>query len=142
MAQRRSFTPHQYAALREVVNRHKKKKTQADLAKALEITQPSLSKLLSGEYRPGVAVARAIADLDGISLEDLIGEFEDSTKAKKKPNLEIAASYHATKYPPWVTAAARDSPLRDMDPDLWPAVFDQIKAALDPLWKRLASKPA
>lgn len=132
MPAQRPFTPSQYVTLREVVVRHKKKKTQADLAKSLELTQPSLSKLLSGEYRPGIPIARHIADLEGLSLEELLPGFVDKKK-KGKPHLEIAASYHEGKWPAWAVAAARESPLDDVGPEEWAPIIEAIRLALAPI---------
>lgn len=131
----RPFSHSQYVTLREVVARHKKKKTQADLAKSLDLTQPSLSKLLSGDYKPGVPIARNIADLEGVSLEELLPGFVDKKK-KGKPHLEVAASYHEGKWPVWAVAAARESPLDDVEPEEWTPIIEAIRAALAPLFSR------
>ena len=50
-------------------------KTQEEFALALGLSQQSVSALLKGTYRPGLVPARAIANLDGKTLEQLVGDF-------------------------------------------------------------------
>ena len=68
-----AFTEAQIRVLRETAKKVRKRfRTQEEFALALGITQPSLSSLLQGKWRPGVTTAKAIAHLEQVSLEDLV----------------------------------------------------------------------
>lgn len=125
---------------------------QEAMALALGISQQSVSALLKpdGKYNPGEKVAAAIANLDGQTLQQLIGDYEselaDDPKAKKRAalqaaigatfeNLEACIRYHAgeKEWSPWTLAAARggffgptDFPARE-----WTEKLDHLEKALE-----------
>jgi ribosome-binding protein aMBF1 (putative translation factor) len=53
--------------------------SQAQLAKKLELDQSTVSRIEGGEFIPSASVARALMDLLGVSLDDVI-EVDDSSK--------------------------------------------------------------
>jgi len=69
-----TFSDEQLETLLAVLRKHRKRfENQTKMALALGVSQPSLSALLLGKWHPGVTTARAIAALDGMTLEDLVG---------------------------------------------------------------------
>jgi DNA-binding XRE family transcriptional regulator len=142
------FTEEQFETLRlaanRVFNRHFKghsPKPQVKMALAIGISQQSVSKLLTGDYRPSLKVATEIAILDGKEdLEDLIGEFAKpnsggSVELGSYANLEICVQFHsATKqWSPWTIAAARHGFFgpTDFAPPEWPDKLDHLEKALE-----------
>lgn len=148
------FTDDQYAAIHTAALRVWRKqfkdqpKAQVKMALALGVSQQSVSKLLKGEYRPGPKVATEIAVLDGKeSLEDLIGDFAESTSAAAAymnfpsghgasfANLDVCIAFHApTKHwSPWTIAAARSGFFGQADfaPAEWGPKLDALEKVLE-----------
>lgn len=132
------------------------KKTQEDMALALGITQQSVSNLLRGTYHPGIKVARAIANLDGKTLKQLIGESylqPDPPKAiaaeaatlsfagAQFPNLTVCLQFHSSskQWSPWTVAAARAGFFgnTDLAPPEWSGKLDYLEKALEKARKAL-----
>lgn len=124
MPKKAPFSLAQYEKLQAVTKRRNKTfKTQKEHALALGITQQSLSNLIGGTYRPGISVAEHIAELEGVDLETLVGDFERPTpeppavgrKGSKVgellyPNLNACVTYHSSNgklWAAWVVAAAQ-----------------------------------
>jgi DNA-binding XRE family transcriptional regulator len=135
-----------HAAAMRVWRKHFKEqpRAQVKMALALGVSQQSVSKLLKGEYRPGVKVATEIAVLDGKeSLEDLIGEFAAPAASRSEPrlgtsgfaNLDVCIQFHAaTKHwSPWTVAAARAGYFghADFAPPEWVGKLDNLERALE-----------
>ncbi len=119
-------------------------KPQVKMALALGISQQSVSKLLKGEYKPGVKVATEIAVLDGKeSLEDLVGEFGEAEAAPAArehglagfANLDVCVQFHsATKHwSAWTIAAARAGYFghSDFAPPEWVGKLDSLERVLE-----------
>jgi DNA-binding XRE family transcriptional regulator len=129
------------------------KKTQEEMALALGITQQSVSNLLRGTYHPGIKVARAIANLDGKTLEQLIGDYAQpegapmqlaeavalgyspATTSQQFPNLTTCLQFHASSkhWSPWTIAAARAGFFGNADfaPPEWSGKLDHLEKALE-----------
>lgn len=136
MPAKQTFTDEQVEILLGVVRRAVKRfKNQTDLAKALHITQPALSAMLSGKWSPGITTAQHIAELDQLNLEDLLPNFKAPPKGQtvEFPNLEKVIGYHEdeTRWGPWTLAAARsgfwDSDASKAD---WITRLDSLDKAL------------
>lgn len=117
-------------------------KTQEDMALALGISQQSVSNLLKGDYRPGFKPARAIANLDGKKLEQLLEGFAlNDTPSSAPPggstflNLDVCLQFYAaTKHwSPWTIAAARAGFFGNADfaPPEWSGKLDLLERALE-----------
>lgn len=125
---------------------------QEAMALALGLSQQTVSALLDpdNKYKPGYRVAAAVANLDGKTLDDLIGEYshedqstEEEPESKAQPlvgpesfaNLTICIHYNsATKHwSPWTVAAARAGffGLSDFPPPEWQSKLDQLEKALE-----------
>jgi transcriptional regulator with XRE-family HTH domain len=143
MAAKNPFSKAQQELLLRTVKKHRTRfKNQEELALALGISQPSLSNMLRGKWAPGVTVARAIAHLDGTTLESLIGEFGEPTQGTRTaaaagagyPNLATCVDfYRATReWPRWVIAAAEAGYFgpTDVAPPEWAARLDELAAKL------------
>ncbi len=147
MAAKRSFTEEQYealiAAVRRALSDKKRYRNQEELALALKITQPSLSALIHRKWRPGVTVARAIANLEGMTLEAMIGPFADDEPAPKSSsdaggpfeNLTVCIRFFSTTrhWSPWTIAAARAGFFGNADfaaPE-WASKLDVLEKALE-----------
>ncbi len=110
MPAKQTFTDEQIEILLGVVRRARKRfKNQTDLAKALHITQPALSAMLSGKWSPGVTTAQHIAELDQLDLTELLPDFKAPSKGVELPSLEKVIGYHEDegRWSPWTLAAAR-----------------------------------
>lgn len=123
---------------------------QEAFALALGISQQSVSKLLKREYRPGVRVASNIANLDGRTLRDLVGDFEeeDPMPTRSPPpgpalpgapsaftNLDVCIQFHASTkhWSPWTIAAARAGFFGNSDfaaPE-WAGKLDHLERAME-----------
>lgn len=133
------------AALRVWKRFKSEKKTQEDMALALGISQQSVSDLLKGNYRPGYKPARAIANLDGKKLEQLLEGFaSEFPLAADLPsqverhtfaNLDVCIQFHsATKHwSPWTIAAARAGYFgaADFPAPEWTGKLDALERVLD-----------
>ena len=120
---------------------------QEAMALALGITQQSVSSLLKGKYKPGLRVARNIANLDGQTLEALIGDFEDEEAPKSSvptlpglasstfKNLDICIQFYASTkhWSPWTIAAARAGffGTSDFAAPEWASKLDALERALE-----------
>lgn len=154
MAGKPVFTDEQKEILHEAGKRvwarmKKEGKTQEDMALAMGVSQQSISNLIKGTYSPGVKPARQLANLDGKTLEQLVGEFgvEDAPTsdpaAGERPangsatfaNLDVCIQFHAaTKHwSPWTIAAARAGyfGLADFAPPEWVNKLDTLEKALE-----------
>ena len=105
---------------------------QEAMALALGISQQTISSLIAPDstYNPGFKVATALANLSGMRLHDLIGEYEvevsDAEEGEQRPaqtaptkpvkhrddtfhNLTVCLEFSATtkQWSPWTVAAAR-----------------------------------
>ncbi len=119
---------------------------QEAMALALGVTQQTISSLVSptGKYNPGMRVASAIANLDGQTLEQLIGEFTDPDAPVLMPtngapsgfaNLDVCIQFHSSTkhWSPWTIAAARSGFFGSSDfaaPE-WVAKLDTLEKALE-----------
>lgn len=149
MSAKSPFNDAEVAKLLAVAHRHLKRfKNQRQMALALGLTQPSLSALLRGQYKPGVSVARAIADLESTTLEELIGcDWAERLRAQRGPNqrelspgdgvypnLSVCLAFHAgaRQWSPWTIAAARAGLMGKTDyaPPEWPERLDLIERTL------------
>lgn len=141
-----------HLAAQRVFRKHFKdqsNKPQVKMALALGISQQSVSKLLSGIYKPSLKVATEIAVLDGKeSLEELIGEYataaashlpptgsSGSFTGDPYPNLGTCVAFYATKqkWNPWTIAAARAGYFGpgDFDAPDWKTKLDVLEKTLD-----------
>lgn len=143
-----TFTEPQIRILREATRKIQKRfRTQEELALALGITQPSLSALLRGKWKPGLTTARAIAHLESTTLEELIGPYagiqgesvSSTAPTQPYPNLEACLRFYSgTKaWAPWTVAAARAGICgeTDLPPPSWPERLDMIEKALERIRK-------
>lgn len=153
MAQKPAFTPEQHevihaAAQRVWKNKFKWMKASPDhpggqeaMALALGVSQQTVSSLLKGKYKPGVKVARAIANLDGQRLEELVGDFAEPDapvvpmNGTSFANLDVCIQFHASTkhWSPWTIAAARSGFFGQSDfaaPE-WAGKLDQLEKALE-----------
>jgi DNA-binding XRE family transcriptional regulator len=124
-------------------------KPQVKMALALGISQQSVSKLLSGIYKPSIKVATEIAILDGKeSLEELVGEYLTAQSSQLPPsgsrdyggpdpypNLGTCVAFFSSKHKwsPWTVAAARAGYFGPGDfeaPD-WKGKLDLLEKTLD-----------
>jgi transcriptional regulator with XRE-family HTH domain len=142
MAKKVVFTPEQIDTLMATVRRAQKDKkrfkNQEALALALDLSQPSLSNMLAGKWNPGLSTARHIANLAGMTLEELIGPVDggpterpsSTSLAGNYPNLEACVRFYAgTKsWAPWTVAAARAGFFgeADLQPPAWADRLDAL----------------
>ena len=123
---------------------------QEAMALALGITQQSVSALMTGRYKPGVKVARGIANLEGHTLEQLVGDFADpepapTAGATGHPNtfrgLETCVEFHASTrhWSPWTLASARAGifGLVDFPAPEWTPKLDALEKVLEKARKTL-----
>lgn len=144
------FTPVQLKILIDTVRRAERRfksegLTQEELAKALDLTQPSVSRLKNGAWRPGLTTARYIAQLEGKTLEDLVGPVRLDVDAIETAqttmltgrfqNLEAAIRYHQdeSRWSPWTLASARAGFFGDKDfaPADWTEKLDELEKGLN-----------
>lgn len=144
------FTEIQLKILIDTVRRAQRKfkaqgLTQEELAKALDLTQPSVSRLLSGAWKPGLTTARYIAQLEGKSLEDLIGPVKldheeigptsGALAMGRFANLEACVRYHQDekRWSPWTLASARAGFFGEDDfaPSAWTNKLDELERSLN-----------
>lgn len=136
------FSDRQVAILIMTIKKHRKEfKNQSDLAKALELTQPALSNLLAGKWKPGMSTALAVAELDGQDLEDLIGPIHgDAPSSTSLPseesfhNVDVCVKFFGGRktWSPWTIAAAKAGVYGDTDfpsPE-WEPKLDKLEKAL------------
>ena len=148
MGAKRVFTEEQYetlnAAVRRALANKKRFPNQEALALALNLTQPSLSALKHRKWKPGVTTARAIANLEGMTLEDMIGPFADEPAPAASntngvggelPGLTRCLEFYAGSkhWSTWTVAAARAGffGLSDFAPPQWEAKLDYLEKALE-----------
>ncbi|HET9045117.1 MAG TPA: hypothetical protein VFN70_18305 [Burkholderiales bacterium] len=178
MPKPRDFTPAQAQVIRatalkiwhekfEWMKATKKTKTsparlggQEAMALALGVSQQTVSSLLDlkgagNNYTPGYTVATAVANLDGKTLDDLIGQYShpdaaddddapESATAKRATsggsgstfaNLDVCISFHAAtkQWSPWTIAAARAGyfGLADFAPPEWVGKLDALEKTLE-----------
>ena len=148
MAAKRAFNDEQYdtliAAVRRALANKKRYPNQEALALALNLTQPSLSAMINGKWRPGVTTARAIANLEGMTLEDMIGPYADDPAPVVRPNgampggftnLTKCVEFYAgsKQWSPWTIAAAQAGYFgtTDFTPPQWEGKLDQLERALE-----------
>ena len=152
MAGKSIFTDEQRDILRSTARRiwhekfKKEGKTQEQFGLALGLTQQSISGVIRGEYTPGLKAARALAVLDGTTLEQLIGEVGTPEPAAPHAsagnlspspfkNLDVCIDFHATSkhWSPWTVAAARAGFFGNSDfaPPEWAGKLDLLERALD-----------
>lgn len=154
MAGKSIFNDEQRAILRSTARRiwqeHFKKqgKTQEEFALALGISQQSASGLIRGEYNPGLKPAKALANLEGTTLEQLIGEYAETTPTPHAvsiaaaqaglatfKNLDVCIDFHASSkhWSPWTIAAARAGFFGQSDfaPPEWAGKLDALERSLE-----------
>jgi transcriptional regulator with XRE-family HTH domain len=153
MAGKPVFTDEQKEILHEAGKRvwarmKKEGKTQEDMALAMGVAQQSISNMIKGTYSPGLKPARQLANLDGKTLEQLVGEFgveDPATESGPRAataksgdsfaNLDVCIQFHAaTKHwSPWTIAAARAGffGLADFAPPEWVGKLDALEKALE-----------
>lgn len=135
---KKPFTDEQLDILLAVVRKHQKRfKNQTELALALGVTQPSISSLLLGKWKPGLTTARAIAELDGMALEELIGPVGNSGLEEGRPggpsNLETCIHFFGglkTWSPATLAAARAGAWQEDTDAPSWEKRLDDLDAAI------------
>lgn len=149
MPAKSTFSKAQLEVLYDAARKARKKyKNQTDFALALGITQPSASSLLLRKWKPGLTVARHIAEANGQRLEDLVGELElpaeppkrgrlhvvKGAPAEERPNLEVCIQFHTkTKsWAAWTLASARAGIFgpTDFDPAEWTGRLDALETTL------------
>ena len=142
------FAPYQIKILLDTVKKHRKDfKNQSDLAKAIGLTQPALSNLLSNKWKPGMTTALAIAELDGQELVDLVGPLQGAEPpasgalplSEDHPetrfhNIDVCVKFWNGKktWSPWTIAAAKAGVYGDQDlpaPE-WQPKLDKLEKAL------------
>jgi transcriptional regulator with XRE-family HTH domain len=149
-----AFTEPQIRILRETAKRLRRSfKSQEEFALALGVTQPSVSALIRGKWRPGITTAKAIAHLDQTTLEELVGPYgktEDAghadaianTNAPRYPNLEACIRFYAgtRSWAQWTIAAARAGfwGESDLPPPAWPERLDALEKGLERLRRTTA----
>ena len=176
MAKRSEFTPEQQQIIRATARKVwrkqfawmkavKRTKTsparpggQEAMALACGVSQQTISALIDpdNKYKPGYKVAAAIANLDGKTLDDLIGEYghdddldeeapasgTEERKSKQPPvgpepfaNLTTCIHYNASTkhWSPWTIAAARAGyfGLTDFPAPEWQGKLDLLEKALE-----------
>lgn len=121
----------------------KEGKTQEDMALAMGVSQQSISNLIKGTYSPGVKPARQLANLDGKTLEQLVGDFgveegavgERPVLATGFANLDVCIQFYASTkhWSPWTIAAAKAGffGLADFAPPEWVGKLDSLEKALE-----------
>ncbi len=57
--------------------------TVKEVAKAIDITQPALTRIENGHRNPSLPIAFKLANFFSVSIEELFPQFKDTTKAKK-----------------------------------------------------------
>lgn len=136
------FTKAQNELLRDAAKKARKRfKTQEEMALALGISQPSLSNFLKGKWHPGMTTAKAIAHVNGMTLEALIGEYSDPDESLhptepevRYPNLDVCLRFFSAEktWSPWTIAAARAGffGAADMPPPAWQEKLDALERAL------------
>ncbi len=143
MPAKTTFTADQIDILMGVVRKHTKRfKNQTELAKALDLTQPSLSSMLAGKWAPGLTTARHIATLDKLELEDLLPDFKSPATTRQGapgtegdlPNLEKCLVWHEdeARWNAWTIAAARAGVYgtSDYGKTEWVTKLDALEKAL------------
>lgn len=141
------FTDKQHAVLHRAVqsaSKDKKRfKNQEQLALAIGMTQQSLSAYLLKKWKVGVEKATAIAHLEGVTLEQLVGPYkkEKPVKASKRnlsgnyPNLDTCIDFYATTHAwsPWTVAAAHAGfyGVEDFPPPKWVEKLSALEKLLD-----------
>lgn len=119
---------------------------QEAMALALGVTQQTVSNLLKGTYHPGAAVAAAIANLDGQTLEQLVGDFNHpepenvpapapQSAPESFSNLTTCIAFYASTkhWSPWTIAAARAGyfGLADFAPPEWADKLDALERTME-----------
>lgn len=144
---RPTFTHAQKVLLHKTANRvfedkFKSKGKQTSMAKALGLSQTSVSALLRGVYTPSVEVAAEIALLAGYDdLKDLTGPFYQASPEEVLrssgaprtpfPNLRKCVAFYGDRWKPWVIAAAEAGYFEDdVAPAAWEARLDALEKTL------------
>lgn len=149
MAGKSIFNDEQRAILRSTARRiwqeqfKRHGKTQEEFALALGISQQSASGLIRGEYNPGLKPAKALANLEGTTLEQLIGEYAEASPSPGVAathhgtfrNLDVCIDFHASSkhWSPWTIAAARAGFFGQSDfaaPE-WATKLDTLERSLE-----------
>jgi transcriptional regulator with XRE-family HTH domain len=141
MPAKKPFSKAQYDVLHRTLVKVKKSfKNQEQLALALHLTQPSLSALLLKKWQPSISTGKAIANLEGVTLEDLVGEYSDGTAPAHTahddpfPNLDVCIRFYSGRkaWSPWTTAAARAGFFGpdDVAPPAWAERLDHLEQLL------------
>lgn len=146
------FAPYQVKILVDTIKKHRKDfKNQSDLAKSLKLTQPALSNLLAGKWKPGMTTALAIAELEGVELHDLIGPLQSGAEAapsgtlpvldeERYHNIDVCVKFWSGRksWSAWTIAAAKAGVFGDQDlpaPE-WQPQLDKLEKALAELRRR------
>jgi DNA-binding XRE family transcriptional regulator len=179
MAKRADFTPEQQQIIRATARKVWRKQFewmkavkrtkdtparpggQEAMALALGVSQQTVSALIDpdNKYKPGFKVATAVANLDGKTLDDLIGEYghddevvgdeenDVTPSGNKQPpvgpepfaNLTTCINYNSSTkhWSPWTIAAARAGffGLTDYPPPEWGMKLDTLERALEKVRK-------
>lgn len=128
---------------------------QEAMALALGVSQQTVSSLIDpkGAYNPGFTVATAVANLAGMTLDQLIGDHEepDEEEDEKQPvvvsalvvpspmnsfkNLDVCIEFMSSKkhWSQWTVAAARAGFFgnADFDAPEWINKLDMLEKVLD-----------
>ena len=144
---RSTFSHAQRVLLHKTANRvfedkFKSKGKQTSMAKALGLSQTSVSALLRGVYTPSVEVASELALLAGYDdLKDLTGPYYQpaadesgplSSSTAMYPNLRKCVAFYENRWKPWVVAAAEAGYFADdVAPAAWAGRLDALAAALE-----------
>jgi len=145
------FAPYQVKILIDTIKKHRKDfKNQSDLAKAIGMTQPALSNLFAGKWKPGMTTALAVAELDGVELADLVGPLQSGAETPPSGTLPILEEdryrnidvcvkfWHGRKeWSTWTIAAAKAGLFgtEDFPAPEWQPRLDRLEKALDAVRK-------
>jgi DNA-binding XRE family transcriptional regulator len=140
MPKKATFSDEQYEHLFEAAKRIRKKfKNQEQMALSLGLTQQSVANLLLGKYKPSIEYARQIANADGRTLDDLVGDpvpgtsYHDTLNRSEFKNLDLCVNYHGSKWSPWTVAAARAGffGASDVPAPEWEKKLDALERTLE-----------
>ncbi len=111
------------AAVRDLLASTKYANNQSLLAPDLGIAQPTLSQMLGGKHDPGFGLARQVAALAKIPIEELLGTRVDYEGGEDRRIPSTAVGHH----PDW--PATKAEVLRRFHKTVDPVVLDEVALA-------------